>query len=86
MITGLPDGTPCTLIRPVLFHLPGRGYVELPVGAQVHAVNVDRLPAWQRDAIQASANRDENMRGVDMVLVHCLGAPRLMDFDCLQVD
>lgn len=86
MITGIPDGTPCTLVRPVHYHVPGRGHLVVPAGTVAQVVDVDRLPPWQRQAIAASAERDEKSRNVEMLLVHVLGAPRLLDWDDVEID
>lgn len=80
MIT-LAHGRTLHLVRRVTYHVPGRGYVVVEPGTQVKVVAIDQLTPTIRRAIEASAHRDEATRGVQMILVHVLGQPRLLDVD-----
>lgn len=81
----LPGGHPVRMARRVYFHLPGQGYVEVPAGTICRAVDAFGLEPHVRKAIEASAKRDEDLRGRDMVLVHLLDGHRLVDFDDIEV-
>lgn len=70
---------PVRIVRAVVFHIPGRGFVTVPPGTQTTAFSLDKLSPTIRRAVVESARRDEETRGVQMVLVTILGQPRLMD-------
>jgi len=75
----LPHGKVLHLVRRVIYHVPGRGFVTVDPGTPVTVVGLNTLSPETRRAVEASARRDEVSRGVQMVLVHVLGQPRLMD-------